>query len=77
LLGEVVDLLKSGAESVNLVIATSDRQEIMVPLVKAFVLEIDIEEGRILVDLPPGLRELSVERRDTPEAPGRKDRNRP
>ena len=77
LLGEVVDLLKSSADSVNLVIATSDRQEIMVPLVKEFVLEIDIEEGRILVELPPGVRELSVERRDTPEAPGRKDRNGP
>ena len=62
LLGEVLEILKSGGGSVNLVIATPDGQEFMVPLVKDFVKEIDLQNSRIRVDLPPGLLELSVER---------------
>ena len=62
-LGEVVDLLKSGCDSVNLVIVTAEGQEIMVPLVREFVKEIDVDNGRIAVKLPPGLADLSVERR--------------
>lgn len=57
-LGVVVDLLKSGAGSVNLVIEDSDGREILVPWVKEFVKEIDVENARIVVDLPPGLTEL-------------------
>jgi len=63
LLGEVVELLKSGGSPVNLVIATPDGKEFMVPLVKEFVKEVDVQSARIWVELPPGLEELSVDRR--------------
>jgi 16S rRNA processing protein RimM len=63
LLGRVVELLKSGVGPVNLVIATPDGREFMVPLVREFVQEIKIESARIQVDLPPGLEELAVESR--------------
>jgi 16S rRNA processing protein RimM len=63
LLGEVVELLKSGGSPVNLVIATPDGREFMVPLVKEFVKEVDVRRARIRVELPPGLEELAVDRR--------------
>ena len=61
-IGKVVDLLKAGADCVNLVIETSDGREIMVPLVNAFVRQVDVGAARISVELPPGLEELSAER---------------
>jgi 16S rRNA processing protein RimM len=61
LLGQVVGLLKAGADSVNLVVANLEGREILVPLVKEFVKEIDLEGATIVVDLPPGLAELSVD----------------
>lgn len=72
LLGEVVDLLKSGGNSVNLVIVTSGGREMMVPLVREFIKEIDLENGRVLVDLPPGLEELAVE----PDVPATEQRGK-
>jgi 16S rRNA processing protein RimM len=58
LLGRVDDMLKSGGEVTNLVISTPQQGELMVPFVSAFVKEVDINEKRIRVKLPPGLTDL-------------------
>jgi 16S rRNA processing protein RimM len=60
LLGSVTDLSKTGQDIVNLVVTATDGREFMVPLVREFVLEIDLNEGRISVDLPPGMLDLAV-----------------
>ncbi len=77
LLGEVVDLMRLGADSTNLVITTSEGHEIMVPLVKEFVKEVDAASGKILVELPPGLKELSVERVQPPADQSEEGRRQP
>jgi len=41
-----------------LVVATEQGQEVLIPFVAAFVTEIDLPGGRLLVDLPDGLIEL-------------------
>jgi 16S rRNA processing protein RimM len=56
-LGPVEDVLHpSGADL--LVIRGSDGREILVPFVSAIVTDVDIEQGRLVVDPPEGLLEL-------------------
>ena len=54
-LGVVAELLRTGSEGVNLVIRDGDDGELMVPLARAFIRDVDLERGVIQVDLPPGL----------------------
>ena len=54
-LGVVAELLRTGSEGVNLVIRDGDDGELMVPLARAFIRDVDLERGVIQADLPPGL----------------------
>ena len=54
-LGIVVELFRTGSEGVNLVVRTGNDGELMIPLAREFVREVDLDQGVIRVDLPPGL----------------------
>jgi 16S rRNA processing protein RimM len=55
LLGRVTGVLETGANDVY-VIQSEGGNEILIPALTSVVLEIDLERGRLLVRLPPGLR---------------------
>ncbi len=54
-LGGVTGILETGAAGCNLVVSGADGGEFMVPLVRKFVLKVDLEKKVIQVDLPSGL----------------------
>ena len=54
-LGKVIELFRTGSEGVNLVIRDRNDRELMIPLARAFVRDVDLDRGVIQVDLPPGL----------------------
>ncbi len=56
LLGRLAEILRTGANDVYLVRDASGG-EILLPAIDSVVLEIDLARGRMLVQLPPGLRE--------------------
>jgi 16S rRNA processing protein RimM len=56
LLGTLMDVLPTGANDVFVVQGTE--KEYLVPALKTVVLQIDLQERRIQVKLPEGLREL-------------------
>ena len=72
-LGSVTDVFKAGQGTVNLVVTAEDGLEFMVPLVKEFVVHIDVRERVIRVALPPGLVDLAV---DPSPRRGKKKRSR-
>ena len=53
-LGAVEDILSTGSNDVYLVRRGSE--EVLVPAIEGVVLEVDVEGGRITVELPDGLR---------------------
>ena len=53
-IGKVAEILETGANDVYL-ITTPDEKEILVPAIKSVVLNIDLEMGKIIVDLPEWL----------------------
>ena len=56
LLGEVVEIIFTGANDVYVVHGPDlDRREILIPVIEDVVLEIDLDEGRLTVELPEGL----------------------
>ncbi len=55
-LGNVVEILQTGANDVYVV--RDDGVEILIPARKEVVLDVDLEAGKMIVDLIPGLREL-------------------
>jgi 16S rRNA processing protein RimM len=56
LLGEVVEIIFTGANDVYVVHGSDpDRREILIPVIEGVVLEIDLEGGRLTVELPEGL----------------------
>lgn len=57
-LGKVTDLLSHTAQDI-LVITDAEGAEHMVPFVKALVPDIDLENKKLVCDLPEGLWELS------------------
>lgn len=69
LIGEVVELLKIGAGSANLIVLTPEEKEFMIPLSREFLTKVDIGDKKIYVHLPPELVELAVARK---KGPGRK-----
>ena len=53
-LGTVEDILSTGSNDVYVV--HQGKSEILVPAIEGVVLDVDLEKGRITVDLPEGLR---------------------
>ena len=54
-LGGVTGILETGPAGCNLVVTKADGAEFMVPLVRKFVLKVDVGEKVIQVNLPSGL----------------------
>lgn len=54
-LGGVTGILETGAAGCNLVVTRADGGEFMVPLVREFVLKVDVGKKVIQVNLPSGL----------------------
>jgi 16S rRNA processing protein RimM len=61
LLGTVSSVLKV-SETTTLVVSAGGATEFMIPLVKQFVSEVDMESKSVHVQLPPGMVELGVTR---------------
>jgi 16S rRNA processing protein RimM len=59
-IGAVSDVVHLPA-SVLLVVTTPEGREVLVPFVAEIVPEVDLAGGRVVVDPPPGLIELSLE----------------
>lgn len=59
-LGEVTDLLEDGG-GLLLVVSGGERQ-VPIPFVRSFLKEVDVERGRIELDLPEGLLEACASR---------------
>jgi 16S rRNA processing protein RimM len=55
-LGEVVEILYTGANDVY-VVRRANRQEILLPAIASVIVEVDLEAGRLVVQLPEGLLE--------------------
>ena len=53
-LGTVEDILSTGSNDVYVV--HQGKSEVLVPAIEGVVLEVDLEKGRMTVDLPEGLR---------------------
>ena len=54
LLGTVAEILETGANDVYIV-RGDDTRELLLPAIKDVILEVDLERGQILVQLPDGL----------------------
>ena len=54
LLGAVTDILSTGSNDVYVV--SKGGSETLLPAIQDVVLDVDLEKGRITVDLPEGLR---------------------
>ncbi len=61
-LGTVTSVLKV-SKTATLVVLTADETEFMIPLVKQFVREVDIDSKAVHVQLPSGMVDLGVSRR--------------
>jgi 16S rRNA processing protein RimM len=59
-LGTVIEVFATGSNDVYCVQNTSGRQ-ILIPALKSVIQEINLEQGTMVVDLPPGLREETSE----------------
>ena len=57
-LGELSDVLQTGANDVY-VLSKEGTDDILLPAIKECVKEVDLENGKIIVHLLPGLRELN------------------
>jgi 16S rRNA processing protein RimM len=56
LLGEVVDILYTAANEVYVVqVPNLSRRELLIPAIEDVVLEVDLEAGRLVVELLEGL----------------------
>lgn len=57
-LGEITDVLKTGANDVY-VIRQDDGEELLIPVIKDCIKQVDVEGKKVVVHLLPGLRELN------------------
>lgn len=57
-IGEIADVLKTGSNDVYVI--KKEEKEILVPALKTVVKEIDLDAGRMIVDLPEGILEDEV-----------------
>lgn len=55
-LGTLTDVMQTGANDVYVV--TKKGQEILIPSIRQCILEVNVEEGTMLVHLLPGLRDM-------------------
>ena len=55
-LGEVKEILVTGSNDVYVVKDISSKKEVSVPALKSVVLKVDLQENRMVVRLPEGLR---------------------
>jgi len=53
-LGTVADILETGANDVYIVRGDGPR-ELLLPAIESVILEVDLEQGRLLVRVPEGL----------------------
>lgn len=53
-LGYVAEIIRTGSNDVYVI--RGGQKEILLPVIEGVIQEIDIEEGRIIVELPDGLR---------------------
>ena len=51
-LGTVTDILRTGSNDVYVVSLPGRREDILVPALKKVVLEISVEEGKMVVSMP-------------------------
>ena len=58
LLGKVTDILQTGANDVY-VIGRERQKDLLIPAIKDCVKQIDLENGRMVIHLLPGLLEAS------------------
>jgi 16S rRNA processing protein RimM len=56
-LGEVAQILETGANDVY-VVRAADGKEVLLPAIPSVIRHVDLDEGHILVTLLPGLLEL-------------------
>ncbi|MFZ7132076.1 MAG: ribosome maturation factor RimM [Eubacteriales bacterium] len=56
-IGILKDIIQSGSTDIY-VIAIEEQGEIMVPAIKEYILDINIDDGKMEVDIPQGLKEL-------------------
>lgn len=57
-LGILKDIIQSGSTDIYIINIAKDNKDIMVPAIKEYILNIDIEKNRIEVNIPKGLKEL-------------------
>ncbi len=55
-LGQVVEILETGANDVY-VISAPEREELLLPAIASVIREVDLSAGRMIVDVPRGLRD--------------------
>jgi 16S rRNA processing protein RimM len=55
-LGQVVDILQTGANDVY-VVRDAENHELLLPAIASVIREVDLAAGRLVVELIPGLRE--------------------
>ena len=58
-LGQVVEILQTGANDVY-VVRDAEERELLLPAIASEIREIDLGSGRMVVDLIPGLRDLGA-----------------
>jgi 16S rRNA processing protein RimM len=54
-LGELIEILYTGANDVYVVRGQGQAREILIPAIEGVVLAVDLEAGRLVVELPDGL----------------------
>jgi len=59
-LGKIEDILTPTPEQEIWSVRTDEGREILLPATGEFVVEIDLEQGRVTVDPPPGLLDICV-----------------
>lgn len=57
LLGELVEVLQTGANDVFVIGRPGGQSDLLLPDIPDVVLEIDLQAGRVLVEIPPGLQD--------------------
>jgi 16S rRNA processing protein RimM len=65
--GEITDVEPEGAGPAMLVIRTQAGEELLIPFVRAYLRRMDIEGGRVEMDLPEGLLTVQTSSQDTEE----------
>jgi 16S rRNA processing protein RimM len=57
-LGQIMQILETGANDVYMLEKETGSKPILIPALKSIVKEIDLEQGKMIVDPPPGLLDI-------------------